>query len=93
MNVQDGKYDGEGPKDLSDTRLFPEFLCPAQSGNFWVPPRGEPVFMFVCMHCIVNLSVRVLWVQGGIVSEDAGSALEHCPLLFKEPRERWEKRR
>lgn len=69
------------PKDLSDTQLFPEFLCPAfRIGNFWAPPRG-------CV-CVVSVHVCVcvcfLWMRElrRFVNEYIRNTLAGCPLLF-----------
>lgn len=50
-NSNDTSGGSEYSMDLSDTQLFPEFLCPAfQTGNFWAPLGG--------LLCMCVLSVR-----------------------------------
>lgn len=50
-NSNDTSGGSEYSMDLSDTQLFPEFLCPAfRTGNFWAPLGG-----LLCM-CVLMCS-------------------------------------
>lgn len=47
---------------------------------------GARARVCACVHACMHACVCVFWMFGWIVSEDAGSTLAKCPLLFKEHR-------